>query len=102
MSESQLRQEVAQLRAELERVDNWATGVFQVLQEVLEYQLGEQPGLAAWLEPMWREASQRFDEVDGNTGQPAGPDETVERLEARKMLYRMFSAAGLWSRPDGH
>lgn len=101
MSDTELRREIEQLRAEIDRVDEWSTGVFQVLSDVLQPLLRLHPEVAAEIAPQWHRASERFDEVDANTGQLDNMDETVERLEARKMLYRMFDLLGLWPQPDG-
>ncbi|MBK6742495.1 MAG: hypothetical protein IPG66_05755 [Hydrogenophilales bacterium] len=88
------------MRDEIDRVDDFATGVFQALHDVLAYLLPTQPDLARQLMPLWREAAVRHDEVRGSTGQLDNLNETVERLEPRKMLYRMFDVAGLWPRPE--
>lgn len=99
MSDEALRREIGRLRDEIDRVDDFATGVFQALHDVLAYQLPKQPGIANKLAPLWREVSERYDVVQGSTGQMDNLDETADRLEARKMLYRTFATAGLWSRP---
>lgn len=102
MSESELRQEIERLRAEIDRVDEWATGVFQVLVDVLHPLLKAHPDIALALAPHWRHAAERFDRVRASTGQLEDVDETVERLEARKMLYRQYDWLGLWPRPAGY
>ena len=97
MSEiEQLRQEVAQLRVEVDRVDEWANGLFWVLHDVLPWLLRRDPEMAAALAQQWREAAQHFAEVSAEEGQAASFDETAERLEARKMLYRLFDVLRLW------
>ena len=101
MSDTELRQEIEQLRAEIDRVDEWSTGVFQVLTDVLQPLLRLHPDVAAEIAPQWRRASDRFDAVESNAGQLDDVDETVERLEARKMLYRLFDSIGLWPQPGG-
>lgn len=52
---------VAPLREELDKVDDWAGGLFVVFLNVLPHLLRTQPELAAKLEPQWRKAAQRFD-----------------------------------------
>lgn len=94
-------QEIERLRAEIDRVDEWATGVYQVLRDVLPPLLATHPDIAAEVAPHWRLASERFDAVQANTGQNEDIDETVERLEARKMLYCQLDLLGLWPRPGG-
>ena len=100
MGDEELRQEVERVRDEIDRVDDFATGVFQALHDVLAYLLPMHPDLAAQLAPAWREVATLYHEVQGSSGQLDNLDETVERLEARKMLYRMFEVAGLWPRPE--
>jgi len=91
-----LRQEVAQLRAEVDRVDEWANGLFCVLLDALPLLLRRQPEVASRLAPMWRTASERFDEVSTATGQDDSFEETLERLESRKILYRTMALLKIW------
>lgn len=86
---------VEPLRAEINKVDDWANGLYAVLLDVLPGLLKDNPALARELEPNWRTAAESFDLIDLQ-GQPAQPDEPLEFLEARKMLYRMFAALKLW------
>lgn len=94
-----LRQEVAQLRAEIDRVNEWSTGLFCVLHDVLPPLLREKPALAAALAPKWHLAAEQFDLASENTGQADSFEETADRLEARKMLYRLFAQLKLWPDP---
>lgn len=87
----------AVLREEINKVDDWANGVFAALRDVLMYQLRRSPGMGAALAPNWGEASQGFDMID-LYGQAPQPDEPLEYLEARKMLYRQFVLLGLMPR----
>lgn len=101
MGDEELRQEIERLRAEIDRVDEWATGVFQVLVDVLYPLLMANPNAVAHVGQAWRQAAERFEVVRACTGQNEDIDETVERLEARKMLYRQYALLGLWPRPAG-
>ena len=78
-------------------MDDWANGVFAALRDVLVYQLRRNPGMGEALAPGWRDASQAFDMID-LYGQAPQPDEPLEYLEARKMLYRQFVLLGLMPR----
>jgi len=91
-----LRAEVAQLRIDLDRQDEWMNGLFLVLADVLPPLLRQQPAVAAVLAPMWRNADGRFAEEEANPGQAECFDETAERLEPRKLLYRRIDVLGLW------
>lgn len=84
----------AVLREEINRVDDWANGIFAALRDVLLHQLKANPSLAAALAPGWRQAAEDFDRINLH-GLPAAPDEPLEFLEARKMLYRLYVRLGI-------
>ncbi|TXI16584.1 MAG: hypothetical protein E6Q67_14235 [Roseateles sp.] len=84
----------AVLRAEVEKVDDWASGVFVALRDTLQQLLTQAPGLADALAPSWRDAAASFEQIDA-LGLPALDGESLEFLEARKMLYRSFKLQGL-------
>lgn len=83
----------AVLREEINKVDDWANGIFAALRDVLAHQLRESPQLGEVLASDWSKAAQDFDRIDVQ-GLPARPDEPLEFLEARKMLYRFFGVLG--------
>ena len=87
---------VAPLREELDKVDDWAGGLFVVFTNVLPHLLRTQPELAARLAPQWRKAAQRFDALQARGAQRTKDGESLEMLEARKMLYRIFAVMELW------
>ena len=83
----------AVLREEINKVDDWANGIFAALRDVLVYQLRESPELGKMLAKSWSCAAKDFDRIRVQ-GLPANPDEPLEFLEARKMLYRLFVSLG--------
>ncbi len=83
----------ATLRREIDKVDDWANGVFAALRDVLAHLLRESPQLGQALASDWSQAARDFDRIDV-LGLPARPDEPLEYLEARKMLYRFFGVMG--------
>jgi len=87
----------ALLREEINKVDDWANGLFAVLRDVLAHQLRESPELGQSLASSWGRAARDFDRIN-DQGMPAKPHEPLEFLEARKMLYRLFTTLGAMPR----
>lgn len=85
----------ATLRAEINKVDDWANGVFVALKDVLLPLLTDHPLTAYDIGPQWRKAAEQFERIEQGHP-PADTDETLEFLEARKMLYRVFELLGVW------
>ena len=83
----------AVLREEINKVDDWANGIFAALRDVLAYQLRESPELGKALAKSWSDVAKDFDRIS-DQGMPSNPDEPLEFLEARKMLYRLFVSLG--------
>ena len=83
----------AVLRDEINKVDDWANGIYATLRDVLAYQLRESPEMGKVLAKSWSRAARDFDRVHVQ-GLPAKQDEPLEFLEARKMFYRVFSHLG--------
>jgi len=84
----------AALQTEIEKVDEWANGIFAALRDLLMHQLLLQPELALGLAADWRQAALGFERIDAKGEQPR-PGESLEYLEARKMLYEAFTHLGL-------
>lgn len=90
---------VEPLRRELDELDDWANGVFCALSDLMPVLLKTQPEIARHLEPMWRNASERYDHI-GSTDQADDFRETQYLLEARKMLYRQLALLKAWPEPS--
>lgn len=90
---------MAPLREELSKLDDWANGLYLVLNDVLPFLLRTHPNLGREIAPRWQAAAERFDCIDVE-GHVPEPDESLELLEARKMLYRMFALLKLWPEPE--
>jgi len=84
----------AVLREEINKVDDWANGIFAALRDVLAHQLRESPELGKALAKSWGQAARDFDRVHLH-GKPASTGEPLETLEARKMLFRLFGLLGV-------
>lgn len=91
---------VEPLRAELRTVEDFANGVFLVLAQVLPQLLKESPELAARLAPQWRLDAQKFDALL-SSGQAHDGDESIDLLEARKLLYETGATMNLWPAEQG-
>lgn len=85
----------AVLREEINKVDDWANGIYAALRDVLACQLRQSPELGKALAKSWSRAAREFDRIHVH-GLPARKDEPLEFLEARKMLYRIFEVMELW------
>jgi len=98
MSDSELRQEIVRLHAEIDAVDDWANGIFQMLVQVLPLLVRDHPN-AKKVQHLLRESDTRFEELMAHPeraeeGEPAG------LYEARKMMYRYMELLGVWSDVD--
>ena len=98
MNDVEIKKEIAKLRAEISRVDDWANGVFVALSEALPPLLKANPVAAAHLAKSWRDAAARFERVSSSREQADDYHETAELLEPRKILYGLFARHGVW--PD--
>ena len=95
-----LEKELAELRLEVDRNDDWAMGLLAVLNDVLPHLLRSNPQMSEQLGASWRKTADRYEALASQTGRADGPEETVERLEPTKMLYRLFHVLGLWPQPS--
>jgi hypothetical protein len=86
---------VEPLRAELRTMEDFANGVFIVIAQVLPHILIENPALAARLAPQWRLDAQKFDAMQLGA-LPQDEDESLDLLEARKLLYETGVDLALW------
>ena len=86
----------ALLRAEIDKLDDWANGLFVVFTNVLPHLLRTRPELAAQLAPQWCKAAEQFEALQASGMRHTRNGESLELLEARKMLYRIFAVMELW------
>jgi hypothetical protein len=95
-----LERELHDLRLEVDRNDDWANGLFAVLAEALPPLLRANPEMTRQLGASWRKRADEYEALHSNPGQAEDFHDTAEKLEAAKMLYRMFDVLGLWPEPD--
>ena len=86
----------AAAQCRIEAVDQWAQDIFVALRDVLLHLITDQPELGRYLAADWRIATARFEAIEA--GQPAREDESLDLLEARRLLYNDFIAVGLMPR----
>lgn len=96
----ELRQEVAALRKELDKLDDWSNGIQVSLIQLLPLLLRDHSRVMA-AQDLLAHSHARYlalnhDPSDGE------PGETPELYESRAMLYRTFALLGLWPTVDPH
>lgn len=96
MSDSELRKEVERLRAEIDAVDDWANGIFQMLVQVLPLLLRNHPN-AANVQRLLQDSDVRYEELLAHP-ERAEKDEPAGLYEAGQMMYRQMAVLGVW--PD--
>ncbi|WP_042419608.1 hypothetical protein [Comamonas aquatica] len=89
----------AVLREEVNKVDDWANGVFAALRDVLMYQFKQNPKLVQAVMGQWALAAEKFNQAE-DYGVVLPEGETLEFLEARKMLYEFSVALGSMPAPN--
>lgn len=87
MTNDELHKQINELKAEINRVDDWANGIFTLLVQILPLLLKEHPDVMAKVVPMLRS-----DDVDYQKACQGLPTEqTLEFLEARAKFYQILS-----------
>jgi hypothetical protein len=95
MSEQALRQEIAELRARVEAVDDWSAGVHKVLIDVLPFLLRGHPEVEK-VHQLLQQADRRYEELTANPASAEEPGEVAGLYESAKMLNRLFGVLGVW------
>lgn len=84
------------LRDEINKVDDWANGIFAALRDGLGQLLGDaRPLIGDGLARDWSRAAQDFDSIMAGGKAAHHKGESLEQLEARKMLYRFYVQLGM-------
>lgn len=94
-----LQSQIDALRAELKSTDDWASGVFLTLEQILPFLLRGHPEIAK-IEQLLKRSEQRFEELCAYPERAEDGDETAEKYEAAKMLYRQMALLGVWPDKD--
>jgi len=90
--------EIETLRTQIEEADDWATGVFYALNQILPLLLRDHPK-AAEIQQRLQASDDRYEELlahpqQAEEGEPAG------MYEACKMLNRQWAILGVWPNID--
>ena len=86
----------AVLREEINKVDDWANGIFAALRDAIGHLLGEaRPIVGDGLAHSWGKAAQDFDSIMAGDKAAHHDGESLEQLEARALLYRFYVRLGM-------
>ncbi len=99
MSEQELRQEIAELRARIEATDNWAAGVHQVLVDVLPFLLRGHPEVEK-VHQLLQRAEHRYEELKASPEKSEGAGDVAGLYEPAKILNRQLALRGVWPGVD--
>ncbi len=94
-----LRQEVAQLRAQVDATDDWASSVYLTLETVLPCLLRGHPQ-AAQARDLLRFQADSFEDLQAHPEKEGDLHGKASRLEASKMLYYQLALLGVWPGVD--
>ena len=92
-----LQRQIDALRAELNAIDDWAAGVFLLLEQLAPFLLRGHPEIAK-IERLLKCSEQRFEELSAHPERAEDSDETAEKYEAANIMYRQLALLGVW--PD--
>lgn len=93
-----LRREIAQLREQIEAVDDWANGLLLALVQVLPHLLRGHPE-AGKVQRLLQACDERFEELRLHPERSQESADTAALLEASKMLHRQLAALNTWPAP---
>lgn len=86
----------AVLREEINKVDDWANGIFAALRDAVGHLLGEvRPLVGDGMARSWCKAAQDFDSIMAGGTATHHEGESLEQLEARALLYRFYVRLGM-------
>ena len=90
--------EIETLRAQIDATDDWATGVFLLLEQVLPFLLRGHPE-AEKLQKLLQKQDDRYEELLAHPDR-AEDDERIGVFEATKMMNRQLALLGVWPNID--
>ena len=90
-----LRQEVAQLRAQVEATDDWASSVYVALELVLPYLLRDHPQVEK-VRNLLQGQARWFEDLQAHPGREGDILGKASLHEAGKMLYYQLALLDVW------
>lgn len=94
-----LRQEVAQLRAQVEATDDWASSVYVALELVLPYLLRDHPQVEK-VRNLLQGQARGFEELQAHPEREGDTYGKASRHEAGKLLYHQLALLDVWPGVD--
>lgn len=94
-----LRQELAQLRAQVEATDDWASSVYVALELVLPYLLRDHPQVAK-VRNLLQGQARGFEDLQAHPEREGGTHGKASLHEAGKMLYYQLALLDIWPGVD--
>lgn len=93
MSEQALRQEIAELRARVEQVDDWANSVHAALRHVALQLAYSSPQAAAGLLAVLEHDALHCDQLESGAMVPTDSADSPALLESARLLYRELGSS---------
>jgi hypothetical protein len=94
-----LRQEVAELREELERADDWSSGVLSALMTILPFLLRDHPR-AEQVRDLLKSKADRYEQLERGVDDESQDELSLAAYEPAKMLYHLLALHGVWPGVD--
>lgn len=93
MSEHELRQEIAELRAQVDELDEWANSLHVALRHVALQLAHGSPQAAAGLLAVLEHDARRCDQLEAGSMEPTDSADSPELLESSRLLYRELGSS---------
>lgn len=96
--DKKIAEQIEPLKKEIQENEHFMYGILTTLMELMPPLLKSNPELAQKLEPRFRYHAQKFANLQ--SGQSDEFDDTPDRHEPAKMLYKYLELLDTWKQPD--